>query len=82
MKVKNNDRICRMIVSVLCVVSIIVGQTNNIHAESVDNNSNSTMIGTVNMEGSRNFDCDTLKNSDSDQWRWISYPGSRMVMNF
>lgn len=82
MKMKNNNRIYRMIVSVLCAVSIIVGQTNNIHAESVDNNSNSTMIGTVNMEGSRNFDCDTLKNSDSDQWRWISYPGSRMVMNF
>lgn len=40
------------------------------------------MIGTVDMQGDENFDSDSLKNSDSDQWRWISYPESRMVMNY
>lgn len=41
----------------------------------------SEYIGNVRMWGDPNLDCDTLGNSDSNQWRWLSYPLSRLVLN-
>lgn len=39
-------------------------------------------VGTVNVQGNKYFNSDSVKNEDSDQWRWISYPESRMVINY
>lgn len=40
------------------------------------------VIGTVNMAGSPDFDCDSIRNGEASQWRWLGYPESRMVMNY
>lgn len=37
--------------------------------------------GLVRLDGDRSFDCDEIKNDHPSQWRWISYPESRMVVN-
>ncbi len=39
----------------------------------------SEFIGSVRVGGNPAFDCDTVINADDSQWRWLSYPGSRMV---
>lgn len=38
-------------------------------------------IGTVKVDGDPGFDCNSVVNTDSNQWRWLSYPESRMVVN-
>lgn len=49
-------------------------------AASVPNKA--TTIGTVDLTGDSNFDSDSIKNAEENQWRWLSYPESRMVMNY
>ena len=39
------------------------------------------VIGDLNLEGDPEFDSDSISNSDPNQWRWLSYPGSRLVFN-
>ena len=39
------------------------------------------MLGTVKLHGDESFDSDSIKNEDSDQWRWLSYPESRILVN-
>ena len=38
-------------------------------------------VGNVKLSGDPAFDSDSIVNSDADQWRWLSYPESRMVVN-
>jgi hypothetical protein len=38
-------------------------------------------IGTVRMWGDPCFDSDTIRNDGEKQWRWLSYPLSRLVIN-
>lgn len=38
-------------------------------------------IGAVNMDGNSLFDSDSLADSSASQYRWQSYPGSRLTMN-
>lgn len=38
-------------------------------------------LGTVEMDGQSRFDCDTLCHDQEGQWRWHSFPESRMVLN-
>ena len=38
-------------------------------------------IGTVNMDGNALFDSDSLADSSATQYRWQSYPGSRLSLN-
>ncbi len=40
------------------------------------------VIGSVKMEGNPDFDSDSIMNDETSQWRWLGYPGSRMVMNY
>lgn len=42
----------------------------------------SETIGTVNLQGDADFDSDSIKNEEDSQWRWLGYPGSRMVTNY
>ncbi|WP_058302784.1 S-layer homology domain-containing protein [Gorillibacterium timonense] len=39
------------------------------------------VIGTVNLSGDPMFDSDSIANSLSNQWRWLSYPGARFSLN-
>ena len=39
-------------------------------------------IGTVAVNGNSSFDSDSIMNNDADQWRWLSYPESRIVTNY
>lgn len=41
-----------------------------------------SQVGTVDMQGDPDFDSDSIKNEDDTQWRWLSYPESRMAMNY
>lgn len=38
-------------------------------------------VGSVRMTGLSDFDCDSLANEASNQWRWLSLPESRLVLN-
>lgn len=38
-------------------------------------------IGNVDMAGDPTFDSDSIANSNSNQHRWLSYPGSRLSIN-
>ncbi|MCI8360188.1 MAG: hypothetical protein HFE86_02495 [Clostridiales bacterium] len=38
-------------------------------------------LGTVRLAGDPDFDCDSIVNDEDSQWRWLSYPESRMVVN-
>lgn len=38
-------------------------------------------LGKVEMGGAPDFDCDSLRHDGEDQWRWHSFPESRMVLN-
>ena len=38
-------------------------------------------IGSVNFKGLDSFDSDTIANSSDNQWRWLSIPESRIVLN-
>lgn len=49
-------------------------------AASVSNKA--ATIGTVNLTGDSGFDSDSIMNDEDSQWRWLSYPESRMVMNY
>ncbi|WP_230399484.1 hypothetical protein [Novisyntrophococcus fermenticellae] len=40
------------------------------------------VVGSVNMEGDYEFDSDSIKNEDENQWRWLGYPESRMAINY
>ena len=33
------------------------------------------------MGGDARFDSDSVRNADSNQWRWLSFPGSRLTFN-
>ena len=33
------------------------------------------------MTGDGAFDSDTIRNADPNQWRWLSFPGSRLTLN-
>ena len=35
----------------------------------------------IAMSGDSGLDCDSISNSDSNQWRWLSFPGSRFSLN-
>lgn len=84
---KTSNRMLKRFISLAVMVSLLIGQVNYGYAMNGENelsqlDNDNIMVGNVNLQGDKNFDCDTLKNSDKDQWRWISYPGSRMVMNY
>lgn len=38
-------------------------------------------VGNVRLWGDSDFDSDSIKNSDANQWRWLSYPLSRLSLN-
>ncbi|MGI6270205.1 MAG: Ig-like domain-containing protein [Candidatus Howiella sp.] len=38
-------------------------------------------LGEVEMGGQTDFDCDSLRHGGEGQWRWHSFPESRMVLN-
>lgn len=38
-------------------------------------------VGGLVMGGDKAFDGDSILNADSNQWRWLSYPGSRLSVN-
>ncbi len=39
-------------------------------------------IGTVAVNGNSAFDSDSVMNDEDSQWRWLSYPESRIVTNY
>lgn len=39
------------------------------------------MLGTVLTAGDPDFDSDSIVNTDDSQWRWLSYPESRILIN-
>lgn len=38
-------------------------------------------IGSVDMDGDSGFDSDSLADNSATQYRWLSYPGSRLSLN-
>lgn len=40
-----------------------------------------TTVGQLAMSGDPTFDSDSLANSSSNQFRWLSYPGARLSLN-
>lgn len=38
-------------------------------------------VGSVEMSGDSGFDSDSIANSDTNQYRWLSYPGARFSLN-
>lgn len=44
-------------------------------------NSADDMIGTVRVNGVDSFDSDSVRHDAADQWRWLTIPGSRLVLN-
>lgn len=38
-------------------------------------------VGNVLMSGDKTFDSNSIVNADTTQWRWLSYPESRIVEN-
>jgi len=57
------------------------GETADTAILYVDVPAKTPMTGKVKTEGDIKFDSDSIANTDSNQWRWLSYPGSRMVVN-
>ena len=55
-------------------------------AESATNAATSaekgSTIGTVDLNGDQSFDSDSVMNDETNQWRWLSYPESRLVTNY
>jgi hypothetical protein len=39
------------------------------------------MLGSVRLHGVESFDSDSIVNRAPNQWRWLSLPGSRLVLN-
>ncbi len=39
------------------------------------------VVGSVEMAGVETFDCEKVCNGRADQWRWLSVPLSRLVLN-
>lgn len=81
------NKFIKKFVSFAAVVALLLGQVNYGYAVETEKiltqqSNDDTMVGSVKVQGDKDFDCDTLRNSDSDQWRWISYPESRMEMNY
>ncbi|MGV9195299.1 hypothetical protein ACQ143_13220 [Microbacterium sp. MC2] len=48
---------------------------------SVPTVASATVIGGVDMTGDASFDIDSLADSSASQYRWHSYPGSRLTLN-
>ena len=42
---------------------------------------NAQKVGTLNVAGDRNFDCDTISSQATPEHRWLSYPGGRLCLN-
>jgi hypothetical protein len=39
------------------------------------------LVGTVDFSGNASFDADSISASGPNHWQWLSYPGSRLVLN-
>lgn len=37
--------------------------------------------GSIQITGDPDFDSDSISNADANQWRWLSFPGSRLTLN-
>jgi len=40
-----------------------------------------TAAGSIQISGDPDFDSDSIRNPDANQWRWLSFPGSRLTLN-
>ncbi|MEK0316505.1 S-layer homology domain-containing protein [Cohnella sp. 56] len=50
-------------------------------AETVVEPEEPAQSGAVDFAGDPDFDSDSIADSTSGQWRWLSYPGARMALN-
>lgn len=71
----------RVLSTILCVAllfsSIVTLAPQNASAATTQ----AEYVGNVKLAGDPSFDSDSIANSDTDQWRWLSYPESRIVVN-
>lgn len=63
-------------------LSFLLMLPNQVRAFSTQSSkSEKELIGKVLVNGDNEFDCDDVKNEDSLQWHWMSYPESRFVLH-
>ncbi|SHK54338.1 Ig-like domain (group 2) [Anaerocolumna jejuensis DSM 15929] len=69
---------------VLCFTMLFSLQTPGLstRVDAAPGAEKAATIGTVDLTGDQAFDSDSVMNNDDDQWRWLSYPESRMVTNY
>lgn len=78
----NLKRIIGFLLSAALVVTMlstaVFAQTESEASATAD--TQASVVGTVDTAGNPDFDSDSIVNTDDDQWHWLSYPESRMVL--
>ena len=67
--------------SIMCLLMLASLLSFNLGTISFAAEPEPDMVGTVLTDGDQDFDCNSVVHADSGQWRWLSYPASRIQIN-